>query len=241
MIKPDKSIRVLLVDDSGLVRDMIRDILESDPGIVVVGEAVNGEEAIAKVTSLKPDIVTMDIEMPVMGGLEAIEKIIAEHPVPILVVTALTGVRTAFAAISKGALDVIEKPDISPENVQKLIHKIRYLARVDISAHLQRLGGTGLRRLRRCTVPKDSSEKRDRRHSRLNRRPAGHPLPTVASSRSFPFSHRHNPAYRRRVYPGHGGLVEQRNPADGRDGRQWCPSAPRTCLCQSSRTFDEGQ
>lgn len=137
MIKPENIIRVLLVDDSGLVRDMIRAILESDPGIVVVGEASNGVEAIAKVTSLKPDIVTMDIEMPVMGGLEAIERIIAEHPVPILVVTALTGVRTAFAAVSKGALDVIEKPDISLENVRNLIHKIRYLAKVDVSAHLQ--------------------------------------------------------------------------------------------------------
>jgi len=137
IMKPQHAIRVLIVDDSGLVRDMIRDILESDPGIVVVGEATNGMEAIAKVTTLQPDIVTMDIEMPVMGGLEAIERIIAENPVPILVVTALTGVRTAFAAVSKGALDVIEKPDISLENVRNLIKKIRLLAKVDVAAHLQ--------------------------------------------------------------------------------------------------------
>lgn len=137
MATPEQKIRVLLVDDSRLVRDMIRAILESDAGIVVVGEATNGREAIDKVVSLKPDIVTMDLEMPVMGGLEAIERIIAAHPVPILAVTALTGVRTAFAAISKGALDVIEKPDISPENVQTLINKIKYLAKVDISAHLR--------------------------------------------------------------------------------------------------------
>ncbi|MDD2309641.1 MAG: chemotaxis-specific protein-glutamate methyltransferase CheB [Desulfuromonadaceae bacterium] len=137
MLKPESIIRVLLVDDSTLVREMIRAILESEPGIVVAGEASDGVEAIAKVASLKPDIVTMDIEMPVMGGLEAIERIIASHPVPILVVTALTGVRTAFAAISKGALDVIEKPDISPENVRTLVKKIRYLARVDVSAHLR--------------------------------------------------------------------------------------------------------
>lgn len=137
MIKADSIIRVLLVDDSRLVRDMIRAILESDPGIVVAGEASNGVEAIAMVASLKPDIMTMDIEMPVMGGLEAIEKIIAGHPVPILVVTALAGVRTAFAAISKGALDVIEKPDTSLESVQNFIGKIRYLAKVDVTAHLQ--------------------------------------------------------------------------------------------------------
>ena len=136
MVKAINIIRVLLVDDSTLVREMIRDIIESEPDMVVVGEASNGIEAIAKVATLKPDIVTMDIEMPVMGGLEAIEKIIAEHPVPILVVTALTGVRTAFTAVSKGALDVIEKPDISPENVRNLINKIRRLAKVDIAAHL---------------------------------------------------------------------------------------------------------
>lgn len=139
IMKPAQSIRVLIVDDSGMVRDMIRAILESEPGIVVVGEATNGMEAIARVAELQPDIVTMDIEMPVMGGLEAIERIIAEHPVPILVVTALTGVRTAFAAVSKGALDVIEKPDISMENVRHLLKKIRLLAKVDVTAHLQTL------------------------------------------------------------------------------------------------------
>lgn len=140
MMKPDSVIRVLVVDDSRMVRDMIREILESDPGIIVIGEAVNGVEAIAKVGSLRPDLVTMDIEMPVMGGLEAIEKIIAENPVPILAVTALTGVRTAFSAVSKGALDVIEKPDISLENVRNLIKKVRLLARVDVTAHLQTMG-----------------------------------------------------------------------------------------------------
>ncbi|MHB8122919.1 MAG: chemotaxis-specific protein-glutamate methyltransferase CheB [Desulfuromonadaceae bacterium] len=141
MIKPETAVRVLLVDDSRLVRDMIRSILESEPGIVVVGEAANGVEAIAKVASLQPDIVTMDIEMPIMGGLEAIEKIIARHPVPILVVTALTGIRTAFAAVSKGALDVIEKPDIGPENVRNFVKKIRTLAKVNVSAHLLTMRG----------------------------------------------------------------------------------------------------
>jgi two-component system chemotaxis response regulator CheB len=106
----------------------------------VVGEAVNGLDAIARVAELSPDIVTMDIEMPVMGGLEAIERIIAEHPLPILAVTALSGVRTAFAAVSKGALDVIEKPDINPQNMRKLIQKIRMLSRVDVAAHLTALG-----------------------------------------------------------------------------------------------------
>lgn len=135
-----KTIRVLVVDDSGLVRDLIRAILGSEPDITIIGEASNGMDAFQKVVALKPDIVTMDIEMPVLGGLEAIEKIMAEHPVPILVITAQTGVRTAFAAVSKGALDVIEKPDISLENVRKLISKVKLLAKVDICAHLSAMG-----------------------------------------------------------------------------------------------------
>lgn len=158
MITPETAIRVLLVDDSRLVRDMIRSILESEPNIVVVGEAANGVEAIAMVASLKPDIVTMDIEMPIMGGLEAIEKIIASNPVPILVVTALTGIRTAFAAVSKGALDVIEKPDIGPENVRNLVKKIRVLARVNVSAQLLTMRGvSGTARASRVTMPTGSS------------------------------------------------------------------------------------
>lgn len=137
---PAKPIRVLVVDDSGLIRDLISAILSSEPDISIIGEASNGRDAFEKVVALKPDIVTMDIEMPVLGGLEAIEQIMAVHPVPILVITAQTGVRTAFAAVSKGALDVIEKPDISIENVRTLISKVRLLARVDIASHLATMG-----------------------------------------------------------------------------------------------------
>lgn len=152
-----KPLRVLLVDDSTLIRDILREILESEPDIRVVGEAADGREAIAKVAELKPDLVTMDIEMPVMGGLEAIERIIAEHPVPILVVTALTGVRTAFTAVSKGALDVIEKPDISLVNIQNLIRKVRRLASVDVCAHLKAMRGTH----RQAAVVPTSAHKAD--------------------------------------------------------------------------------
>ncbi len=136
MTQHGKTIRVLVVDDSGLIRDLICTILNSEPDITVVGDASDGKDALEKVLALQPDLVTMDIEMPVLGGLEAIEKIMAAHPVPILVITALTGVRTAFEAVSRGALDVIEKPDISIENVRKLISKVRVLSRVDMTAHL---------------------------------------------------------------------------------------------------------
>ena len=134
MWKSEKEIRVLVVDDSRQLRELICAVLGPEPGITVVGEAADGAEAIAKVIELRPDVVIMDIEMPVMGGLEAIERIIARRPVPILAMTDGSGVEMAFAAVSKGALDVMEKPDISG-NAQKLIQKIRMLANVDVQAH----------------------------------------------------------------------------------------------------------
>ncbi len=137
-----KQIRVLVVDDSSFIRELFRCILSSAPDIQIAGEASNGKEAIEQVLALKPDLVTMDIEMPVLGGLEAIQQIMSRYPVPILVITALTGVKTAFAAVSKGALDVIEKPDISSESADRLIEKIRKLARVDIHTHLASLSSS---------------------------------------------------------------------------------------------------
>ena len=139
MWKSRKEIRVLVVDDSRSMREVIRAILGAQPGITVVGEAADGAEAILRVAELRPDVVTMDIEMPVMGGLEAIERITAWHPVPILALTALTGVRTAFAAVSKGAMDVMEKPDMQT-NAQKLVQKIRLLANIDVTAQRAAMG-----------------------------------------------------------------------------------------------------
>jgi two-component system chemotaxis response regulator CheB len=136
----ERVIRVLVVDDCEPIREMIRVILTSEPDITVVGEAADGADAVAKASLLKPDIVTMDIEMPVMGGLEAIKKIMAQNPLPILVVTSLTDVRTAFDAVSNGALDVIGKPDMSPESAQDLVKRVRRLSRVDIPKHLSVMG-----------------------------------------------------------------------------------------------------
>lgn len=134
MRKSGQRIRVMVVDDNLSTREMLSTILSSDPDLVVVGEARDGVEAVAKAMALKPDIVTMDIEMPVMNGLEAIERIIGLYPVPILAVTALSGVRAAFNAVSKGALDVLEKTDIGLDEGAKLIRKIKLLADVDVAA-----------------------------------------------------------------------------------------------------------
>ncbi len=104
------AIRVLVVDDSYFMRQAISKIISVD-GIEVIGEARNGKEAIEKVKELDPDLVTLDIEMPVMNGLQALEIIMKEHPVAVLMVSTLTseGAEATIDAISLGAIDFITK------------------------------------------------------------------------------------------------------------------------------------
>jgi len=130
-------IRVLVVDDSALARGLIIAILSVDSDIEVVGEAEDGLDAIAKVASLKPDIVTMDIEMPVMNGMDAIERIMATHAVPILVVTSLDDADIGYSAIAKGALDVIRKPDVSLAGARDFIDKVKILSKIRVITHLK--------------------------------------------------------------------------------------------------------
>jgi two-component system chemotaxis response regulator CheB len=111
--------------------------LSTDGDVDVIGEAVNGMDAIEKVAVLKPDIVTMDIEMPVMDGLKAIEEIMALHAVPILVVTTRDDARMAYAAITKGALDLVLKPDVNLEGAAEFISKLKLLAKIKVITHIK--------------------------------------------------------------------------------------------------------
>ena len=129
-------IRVLVVDDSDLARELITAILSTDNEIAIVGEAKNGKEAVEKGRELKPDIITMDIEMPVMNGLEAIEQIMATNARPILVVTTRGDANTAYAAISKGALDLVVKPDVNLAEAQEFIQKIKLLSKIKVITHI---------------------------------------------------------------------------------------------------------
>lgn len=103
--------RVLIVDDSTFFRRRIKKILEEDSELEVVGEAKNGQEALTLVASLKPDVVTMDIEMPVMDGITAVKRIMKSHPVPIIMFSSLTheGAQATLDALDAGALDFIPK------------------------------------------------------------------------------------------------------------------------------------
>lgn len=131
-------IRVLVADDSPLAREVLRALLESDPGIRVVGEAGDGLEAAAMARALKPDLVTMDLRMPVMDGIEAIAEIMAISPVPILVVSAHSDAKLACEALARGALDVVGKPDLG--DGPAFVAKVRLLAGVRVITHMRHAG-----------------------------------------------------------------------------------------------------
>lgn len=133
-------IRVLIVDDSAVVRQHIRFILQKDPELQVVGEARHGEEAVALAQRLKPDVITMDIRMPKMDGLEAIRHIMAQCPVPIVVVTALDLDRekdVPSQAIKLGAVSVLKTPASirSPDYeamAARLIEQVKIMSEVRV-------------------------------------------------------------------------------------------------------------
>ncbi|MCY9872019.1 protein-glutamate methylesterase/protein-glutamine glutaminase [Vibrio barjaei] len=105
------SLKVLVVDDSSFFRRRVSDIINAAPRLEVVDVAVNGKEAVEKALSLKPDVITMDIEMPVMDGISAVREIMASQPTPILMFSSLTheGAKATLDALEAGALDFIPK------------------------------------------------------------------------------------------------------------------------------------
>lgn len=130
-------IKVLIVDDSAFMRKILSDIVTSHPDIDVISTAKNGEEAIKKIQQDKPDVVTLDVEMPIMDGLSALKKIMDDYPVPVLMLSSLTkeGADSTIKALQYGAVDFIAKPsNIFKINVddmkQQLIDKIIVASKV---------------------------------------------------------------------------------------------------------------
>ncbi|MFC5696440.1 chemotaxis response regulator protein-glutamate methylesterase [Pseudomonas sp. GCM10022186] len=130
------AVKVLVVDDSGFFRRRVSEILSSDPNIQVVGTATNGREAIDQALALKPDVITMDYEMPMMDGITSVRHIMQRCPTPVLMFSSLTheGARVTLDALDAGAVDFLPKnfEDISrtPEKVKQLLcEKVHSIAR----------------------------------------------------------------------------------------------------------------
>ena len=144
MTPSDKPIRVVIADDSLVAREMLFQILDSDSDIEVVGQALDGAEAVELVSRLKPDLITMDIHMPRMDGLEATERIMAFTPTPILVVSSSVhgeGMGRAFDALDRGALEVLKKPEprdwADLDRIGRdLLRKVKILSRVRVITHV---------------------------------------------------------------------------------------------------------
>ena len=133
-------LRAVVVDDSAICRAMLREWLEADGDLDVVGDAPDGDTAIEMVTRLRPDVATIDLRMPGMSGLELISFLMAKAPLPILV---LTGKATrddpsvAFEAVRRGALDLMLKPsEVDDEAIRSLRARVRWLATVPVVRHL---------------------------------------------------------------------------------------------------------
>ncbi|MBP1931514.1 protein-glutamate methylesterase/protein-glutamine glutaminase [Ammoniphilus resinae] len=119
-----EKIRVLVVDDSAFMRKVISDILSSNIEIEIIGTARNGMEAIQKIQDLRPDVMTLDIEMPVMNGIETLKMVMKTQPLPVIMISSLTqeGATATFEALELGAVDFIPKPS-GPISLD--IHKVQ--------------------------------------------------------------------------------------------------------------------
>ncbi len=143
------SVRVLVVDDSGFFRRRVTEMLKVDARIEVVGSAANGREAIKQAQELKPDVITMDIEMPVMDGITAVRRIMSISPIPILMFSSLTheGAQSTFDALDAGAVDFL------PKNFDELSNNRDEVAKILCS----RVWSIGIRGLPKKKAPAPSS------------------------------------------------------------------------------------
>ncbi|MFX3674086.1 MAG: chemotaxis response regulator protein-glutamate methylesterase [Paenisporosarcina sp.] len=116
--------KLLIVDDSAFMRKLISDFFKDDTQITVIGTARNGKDALQKIKSLKPDVVTMDVEMPELNGIEALKRIMEDYPIPIVMLssTTKTGTENTMLAMEYGAVDFVAKPS---GTISLDLHKIK--------------------------------------------------------------------------------------------------------------------
>src|ERR1700693_112204 len=146
---PNKKFRVLIVDDSAFMRKVLETILNSDDQLQVVGQAKDGREAITLAESLKPDVITMDINMPQVDGLQATAQIMTANPRPIVIVSSESreGAASTLKALELGAIEFVAKPssgiDLDMQSVKEdLLRKVRMAAKVRVVRTASRLAST---------------------------------------------------------------------------------------------------
>jgi len=149
MATPSKKIRVLVVDDSSFMRKVLENIFNSDAQMQVVGSAKDGREAVAMAESLKPDVISMDINMPHVDGLQATAEIMTTNPKPIVIVSSESreGASSTLRALELGAIEFVAKPssgvDLDMQSVkEELLRKMRMAAKVRVVRTASRLAST---------------------------------------------------------------------------------------------------
>ena len=135
------TVKVLIIDDSELIRSLLTEILSQDPNIDVVGSAIDPFDAREKIKELKPDVLTLDIEMPRMDGITFLKNIMRLKPMPVVMISTLTekGADVTLQALQLGAIDYISKPKLDvrstlPALAADIVNKVKHAARANISA-----------------------------------------------------------------------------------------------------------
>lgn len=135
--------RVLIVDDSPLLRAMIADAIAGTADLEVAGQAADGQEGLEKFAALQPDVVTLDIQMPKRNGLDTLQQLLVQKPVPVLMCSSLTtfGAEITLTALEQGALDYVAKPEAGRTGnevfCEELIRKVRLLAHANVTKILE--------------------------------------------------------------------------------------------------------
>jgi len=146
MMKMGKKIRVLVIDDSAMVREILTQGLSKDPEIEAVGSASDPYVARDKIVRLKPDVLTLDVEMPRMDGVEFLRRLMPQYPLPVVMVSALTekGKKITMEALEAGAVDFVTKPSTNvarslSEMLGELRHKVKIASRANVLAWRRKL------------------------------------------------------------------------------------------------------
>ena len=193
-------IRVLIADDSAFMRKVLSDMFASQPDFEVAGTARNGQETVEKVRELSPDLVTLDVNMPVMDGLEALDIIMKEHPIPVVMLSSLTqkGTEQTVKALALGAVDFISKAGGSISSIDGITGEILEKCRAAAKAHARK---TNL-----APPPKPASAgppvmKRIQLPLRQGYKPQESARPPEPAAPAHTFAKRNNPLLKRNANP----------------------------------------